>query len=308
MKLQAVIRRGIPRRSFFFAVLGIVSAIGVTPAAWSAADVRIGVVGGPGMAAIEKTAELARKQGISVNIVHFNDWVTPNTALASGDINVNYFQHLPFLENAEKARGFHLVPIAYGVENNIGLYSTSLKNVHDVKEGATVAVANDPINEARGLLLFQRAGLIRLKDGGGPNSTVQDIVVNPKHLHFIEEPGPQLARVLSDVAIGLSYPQYLKAAGTVDPTQALIFTHDTTHRYALRFVVRPQDADNAAIKRFIAIYQDSPAVRRVIKKTYGSPSLYQLAWLDENESAQGDRPQTSSANGDDQRSTTRAGA
>ncbi|WP_462380493.1 MetQ/NlpA family ABC transporter substrate-binding protein [Pseudomonas sp. Marseille-QA0892] len=243
--------------------------------------VRLGINDSPQNAAIELAAGLAKEQGVDVEVLSFSDWNTPNLALANGDIDVNYFQHQPFLENAVEQNGYDLVPIAYGVENKVGLYSKKVTGFDQVKDGDTVAVADDPVNQGRGLHLYQRAGLITLREGAGPKASLADIAANPKHLKFIELPGPQLARVLDDVTLAQSYPSHILAAGTADPGSALLFSRDeeSGHLYALRFVVTSKNVDNPAIRTFIDIFQTDPRVRAAIDKAYGNPDLYALAWL-----------------------------
>lgn len=242
---------------------------------------RLGINDSPQNAAIELAAQLVKEKGVDVEVLSFSDWNTPNLALANGDIDVNYFQHQPFLENAVEQNGYDLVPIAYGVENKVGLYSKKITQFDQVKDGDTVAVADDPVNQGRGLHLYQRAGLITLRDGTGPKASLADITANPKHLNFIELPGPQLARVLDDVTVAQSYPSHILAAGTADPGSALLFSRDEEngHLYALRFVVTSKNVDNSAVKTFIDVFQNDPRVRAAIAQAYGNPDLYALAWL-----------------------------
>jgi len=270
--------------------LGLLLASSVLVLSAQAADlqkIRLGITESPQNAALELAAELAKEKGVEVEIVAFSDWNTPNLALAHGDIDVNYFQHQPFLDNANAQNGYGLVPIAYGVENKVGLYSKRVKSFAEVPDGATVAVADDPVNQGRGLQLYARAGLIQLKAGAGPKASLQDIVANPKQLKFIELPGPQLARVLDDVTLAQSYPSYILAAGTADPGSALLFSDDEAngHLYALRFVTQPEKANDPAIRTFIQVFQNDPRVRAAIAKAYGNPQLYSLAWLNRQEAA-----------------------
>lgn len=248
---------------------------------------RIGINDSPQNAAIELAAQLAKEKGIEVEVLSFSDWNTPNLALSNGDLDINYFQHQPFLENAVQQNGYDLVPIAYGVENKVGLYSKKITSFNEVKDGDTVAVADDPVNQGRGLHLYDRAGLIKLRDGVGPKAGLADIEANPKNLKFIELPGPQLARILDDVTVAQSYPSHILAAGTTDPGSALLFSNDQEngHLYALRFVVTSKNVDNPAIRTFIDIFQNDPRVREVISKAYGNPELYSLAWLSARQEA-----------------------
>lgn len=261
------------------------SALVLSAQAADLQKIRIGINDSPQNAALELAAELAKEKGVEVEIVSFSDWNTPNLALAHGDIDINYFQHQPFLDNANAQNGYGLVPIAYGVENKVGLYSKRVKSFAEVPDGATVAVADDPVNQGRGLQLYARAGLIQLKADAGPKASLQDIVANPKHLKFIELPGPQLARVLDDVTLAQSYPSHILAAGTADPGSALLFSDDEAngHLYALRFVTQPEKAKDPAIRTFIQVFQNDPRVRAAIAKAYGNPQLYSLAWLNRQE-------------------------
>ncbi|UFH50411.1 MetQ/NlpA family ABC transporter substrate-binding protein [Pseudomonas sp. KNUC1026] len=249
--------------------------------AHAAEHIRLGINDSPQNAALEVAASKAKAQGLDVELISFSDWNTPNLALNNGDLDLNYFQHQPFLENAIAQNGFKLVPIGVGVENKVGLYSKKITAFDQLKDGATVAVADDPVNQGRGLALYQRAGLITLREGAGPKASLQDITANPRHLKFIELPGPQLARVLDDVDLVQSYPSHLLAAGSYDPNKALLFSQDDAngHLYALRFVTTPDKANDPALQRFIAIFQNDPDVRAAIAKAYGNPNLYALAWL-----------------------------
>lgn len=211
-----------------------------------------------------------------MKIIEFTDWNTPNAALANKDIDVNYFQHIPFLDNAKKQGGYDFVAIAPGTIMKIGLYSKRVKSFGELKDGAKVAIANDPVNGGRGLLLLQRAGLITLKPGADYRATTHDIVSNPKHLKIIPLEASQLARSLDDVDLAQGYPSFIKLAGTVDPNSALLFDGTENRIFALQWVVRPENANDPRIRKFISIYQQSPAVRKALDNAFGS--LYAVAW------------------------------
>lgn len=262
-----------------FKSIALTFSLGLISIPALAADVRIGIVSNSTVSdSIYVAADLAKSEGIDVRIVEFSDWVLPNTAVVSGDIDLNYFQHVPFLNNAQEARNFTLDPIAYGVEGLVGLYSNRYTDFSQVQRRDRIAIADDPVNQGRGLLLLEQAGLITLKEGVGHNATLHDIIDNPLSLRFSELPGPQLARAIDDVAIIQSFPHYIKAAGVKDPADALIFTNDATHTFALRFVAHPDKANDPAILRFIEIYQTAPEVRESLHAAYGNEALYTLAW------------------------------
>lgn len=216
----------------------------------------------------------AKKEGIQVKLVEFSDWNTPNITLNHGDIDANYFQHQPFLNNAIKETGFKLKPLGKGVATHVGLYSKKYKTLAEVPEKARVVIPNDPVNQGRALLLLQQAQLITLKDPNNHLSNLQDIASNPKQFQFIEVEGPQTARAVDDADLVFSYPHYLRLAKTIDPNNALILDDNTNTRYAILFVVRddyetksPERAEQ--LKKFIQIYQNSPAVKQAINDDVG---------------------------------------
>lgn len=227
---------------------------------------------------LEVAVEEAAKQGIEVELVEFSDWNTPNVTLAHGDIDANYFQHIPFLENANKEGGFNLKAVAPGVINNVGLYSKKHKSLDELPEGAKVAIAGDAVNAARGLQLLEKAGLIRLKPGTGYRTNQDDIIENPKKIRIIELEAVQLARALDDVDLAQGMPHYLRLAGTIDPENALIFDGQEQKIYAIQFVARPQGQDDERLRKFIEIYQRSPIVRAALDETQGK--LYSPGWED----------------------------
>lgn len=246
-----------------------------------AAPLRIGVTPGALADSVEVAAAEARKQGLDVKVVEFTDWTTPNVALSAGDLDLNYFQHQAFLDNAVKERGYKFRSVATGVLPNIGLYSTRIKRFDELKEGARVGVASDPVNQGRGLLLLQKAGLIKLRDGVGAKGSVNDIVANPKKLKLIEVEGPQLVRALDDVDLAQGYPAHFVNAGKPQVAGAgLLYSGIDDTYFAIRFVAREDNAADPRVARFVKIYQDSAAVRKQLGASYANnDKLYSLPWL-----------------------------
>lgn len=224
----------------------------------------------------------AKKQGINVKIVEFSDWNTPNITLSHGDIDANYFQHQPFLTNAIKETGFKLKPVGVGVATHVGLYSKKYTTLDAIPDHARVVIPNDPVNQGRALLLLQQAKLVQLKDPNDHLSNLQSIASNPKQLNFIEVEGPQTARAVDDADLVFSYPLYLRLAKTIDPNKALLLDDETNKRYAILFVVRddyenkhPEKAEK--LKKFIEIYQTSPAVNQALDDDIGK-NLWFAGW------------------------------
>ncbi len=248
--------------------------------AW-ADPLKIGVVPGAYADSVNTAAEEAKARGLDVEVVEFSDWTTPNVALAAGDLDLNFFQHAPFLANANKQSGTSLVVVAPGILANLGLYSLKHKSFDEIPDGGSVAIANDPVNQGRGLLLLQKAGLIKLKDDVGFLGTVDDITENPRHLKFTEVEGPQLARITGDVDLAQGYPHFIVAAGTFDPTSGLLYSGIEDKQFTVSFVSREDNKDDPKIREFIDLFQSSQAVKDRINTSFaGSDKLYILAWTD----------------------------
>jgi D-methionine transport system substrate-binding protein len=260
--------------SKYFSVLALLAASTwalVSGAAQAETPLRIGINSGLSADAVHQAAKEAKAQGLEVKVIEFTDWITPNAALANKDIDANYFQHIPFLEDAKKARGYDFVSIGVGTMSKVGLYSKKYKSVADLPNGAKVAIANDPVNGGRGLVLLERIGLIKLKEGLEYKATVADIVANPKNIKITELIAQQLPTALDDVDLGQGYPATLKQFD-IDPNSALIFD-DVQKRFAIQWVVRPEDAQNPRINKFVSIYQNSPEVKAILKKHFGDMTV-----------------------------------
>ena len=227
---------------------------------------------------LQVAVEEAKKEGLNVKLVEFSDWNAPNITLNHGDIDANFFQHQPFLDNATKETGFKLKSFAAGAASHVGLYSKKYQKLEDLPQNAKVVVPNDPVNQGRALSLLQQAKLIELTDPQNYLSTLKDIAKNPKNLHFVEVEGPQTARALDDADLAFGYPHYLRLAKTADPESALIFDDNTNKRYAILFVVRDdyQDKDDK-LKKFVTIYQNSPQVKAALDADFGA-TLWFPGW------------------------------
>ena len=152
-------------------------------------------------------------EGITLKVVEFTDYVTPNKALEDGQIDANFFQHIPYLESFNEEQGYHLVN-AGGIHiEPIALYSRKHASLGDIGQGSTIAIPNDPTNGGRALLLLQSAGLITLTDGAGITATPFDVVDNPKDIEFHEIEAASLPRVLDDVDAAVINGNYAIPAG-----------------------------------------------------------------------------------------------
>ena len=220
---------------------------------------------------LQVAAVEAKQQGLNVKLVEFSDWNTPNITLNHGDIDANFFQHQPFLDNAKKETDFRIKAFAKGAATHVGLYSKKIKSFDELKDGAKVVVPNDPVNQGRALLLLQQAKLITLKNPENHLSSLKDIASNPKKLQFVEVEGPQTARAIDDVDLAFGYPHYLRLAKTADPEQALLFDSNKDNRYAILFAVREDYQDkNDKLEKFVEIYQNSPKVKQALDADFGA--------------------------------------
>jgi len=242
---------------------------------------RIGASAGVHADALHAAVADARKAGLDVKVIEFSDWTTPNEALANGDLDLNYFQHQAFLDNAIKQRGYKFEVAGVGVLPNIGLFSYRIKNLAELKDGATVAVANDPVNQGRGLALLEKAGLIKLKDGIGSRATLVDIVANPKKLKLVEIEGPQLVRAIDDVDLAQGIPAHYVSAGKPQvASSGLLYTGASDLYFAIRLVARANNVNDPKVKQFVQIFQNSAAVRAQTLKSFGGDTkLFTLGWL-----------------------------
>lgn len=161
--------------------------------------IKVGASPSPHAEILEQVKDIVKEKGYTLEIVEYNDYVIPNTATEEGELDANFFQHSPYLENFNEENKTHLVSVAGVHFEPLGLYSATAKEVSELKEGAVIAVPNDTTNEARALLLLESNGLITLKEGAGVNATVKDITENPLNLEIKEIEAAQLARSLQDV-------------------------------------------------------------------------------------------------------------
>lgn len=189
------------------------------------------------------------KDGVNLEIVEFNDYVQPNLALNDKELDANYFQHKPYLDEFCKDRGIELVSAAGIHLEPMSVYSAKYKDLKDLPESAHVAIPNDPTNGGRALLVLQSAGLLKLRDGAPITATPQDIAENPKNLQISELEAPQLPRSLEDTdaaVININFALQAK----LDPSQA-IFTESKDSPYVNIVAVRKGDENRPEIQKLV---------------------------------------------------------
>ncbi|MBS5884706.1 MAG: MetQ/NlpA family ABC transporter substrate-binding protein [Clostridium sp.] len=211
--------------------------------------ITIGVTPVPHKEIVEEIKPDLEAEGYTVKIVEFTDYVTPNTSLAEGELDANYFQTVAYLDETNEGKGLDLT-YTKGIHlEPLGVYSSTIKSLEELKEGATVAVPNDPSNEARALRVLEGAGLIKLKEG--ELVTPKDITENPKNLKFEELEAAQLPRVLEEVGIAVINGNYALEAG-LNPAENALYLEDATKEASKKYhnvlAVKKGNEDSEKIK------------------------------------------------------------
>ncbi len=234
-----------------------------------AEKIRVGVTPGPHAQIMEKVRDQAKATGLDIEILEFSDYVVPNEALASGDLDANSFQHQPYLDNQIADRGYKLVSVAKTVTFPLGLFSAKLKSLEALPAKAKVAIPNDPTNGGRALILLAHQGLIKLRDGAGLAATPLDITDNPKNLRIVELDAAQLPRSLNDVDIAAINGNYALEAG-LDPTKDALAREAADGPYANVIAVKAADKDKAWVKALIGVYQTATIKQYIIETFKGA--------------------------------------
>ena len=229
--------------------------------------IKIGATAGAHAEVVHAVAAEAKKQGLDVKVVEFTDYITPDKALAEGNLDLNAYQHVPFLNNFNKQNNTKLVPIGNTILIRQGIISNKVHDLKAVPDGATVAIPNDPTNGGRGLLLLQQAGLIKLKDGVGYKATPKDVVENPKHLKFKELEAAQLPRSLDDVDLATITMNYVLSSGIDVKKQGLFWEKKDEPLAVMVLAAREQDKDRPEFKKIVAIYK-SDAIKKFIEEKF----------------------------------------
>ena len=219
---------------------------------------------------LEQAKAALKKEGYTLKVKVFNDYIMPNTALEDKQIDANYFQTQPYLDKFNEEKGTHIVGVGNVHFEPLGIYPGKTKSLAELKDGASVAIPNDPSNEARALLLLEDAGLIQLKDGAGITATVKDVKENPKNLNIKEVEAAQTARSLQDVDIAVvngNYAVEAKLDVNKDALHVESADSDAAKTYANMICVREGDENNKAVKALVKVLQ-SDEIKQFIDKKY----------------------------------------
>ncbi len=232
--------------------------------------ITVGASSTPHAEILEQIKPVLEKEGYELKIVVYQDYVQPNVALDSGDLDANYFQHQPYLDQYNKENGTALVSAGSIHYEPFGVYPGKISSIDELKEGSQIAVPNDATNEARALLLLEAQGIIKLKEGVGLNATKNDIAENPKKVEIVELEAAQIARSLPDVELAVINGNYAIEAG-LNVAKDAIAVEDkesiAAQTYGNIVAVKEGNEGREDIKALIAALQ-SDVVKQFINDTY----------------------------------------
>lgn len=245
------------------------SAAETTASSGELQKIVVGASPAPHAEILKAANDVLKEKGYELEIKEYVDYIQPNLALESGDLDANYFQHLPYLESFNKENGTNLVSAGAIHYEPFGVYAGKTTSLDELQDGATIAVPNDTTNEARALLLLEAQGLIKLKEDAGLTATKNDIVENPKNLQLYEVEAAQLPRVIGDVDVAVINGNYAIEAGykvsdalAVEASDSLAAT-----TYGNVVAVRAGEENDPAIQALIEALT-SDEVKAFIESTY----------------------------------------
>ena len=242
------------------------AAAPATPAGDKKVVLKVGATPLPHAEILKVIQPILAKDGVELKIVEFTDYVRPNVALAEKELDANFFQHLPYLQQFTADRKLDLVSLIAVHIEPMGVYSKKIKSVNEVPNGGIVAIPNDPTNGGRALSILAQAGLIKMKDGVGVKGTVKDVTDNPKKLVFKELEAPQLPRSLDDVMLAVINSNYALEA-KLNPTKDALFIEKKESPYANILAIRKGDEKRPELVK-LAKALTSPDVKKFIDDKY----------------------------------------
>lgn len=211
------------------------------------------------------------EEGINLEIVVLGDNVQPNSALAAKEVDANFFQHVPFMEQFNANNNADLVPIVPIYFANYGVYSKQYDSMDKLPEGAAIAIANDVSNIDRSLALLAQHDVIKLKEKTGPYYTIADVIDNPKNYQFKEVDLLMLARMYDDADAVFMYPAYAAPLGLTPKSDALL-TEGTENDFAITLIARQDNKDWEPIQK-LAEAMTSPEVRKFLEENYDETAI-----------------------------------
>lgn len=231
--------------------------------------IKVGASPSPHAEILEEANKVLKDKGYELDIVVYNDYVQPNIAVDTGELDANFFQHYPYLESFNEERGTKVVSAGVTHYEPFGIYAGKVSSLDDLKDGAKIAVPNDVTNEARALQLLAAQGLIKIKDGAGLTATKNDIVENPKNIELLEVEAAQVPRSLQDVDVAVVNGNYAIEAGlkVKDALAVEDASSEAANTYANIIAVKEGNEKNEEILALLDAIQ-SPEVKKFIEDKY----------------------------------------
>lgn len=226
----------------------------------------VGATAGPHEQILEKVKELAAKQDLDIEIKVFTDYVMPNIALDEKELDLNVFQTIPYLDQFKEDRNLDLVNVGEAVTFPMGIYSSKVKDVKELSKGAKLGLPNDPTNGGRALVLFEKAGLIKLKEGSGNTPAVKDIEENSNDFEFVELEASQIPRQLDELDAAAINTNFAIEHG-FKPGKDSIFIESKDSPWVNVVAARAESKDDEAIQKFLDVYR-SEEVKQFIDETF----------------------------------------
>lgn len=249
--------------------LALVLALGLAACGGGDKTIKVGATPAPHAEILEIAKDLMAKDGYTLEIVEYNDYIQPNNSVEDGSLLANYFQHITYMNDFNQSSGTHLVNAAGIHYEPFGLYAGKTASLSELADGAQIAVPNDATNEARALLLLEQEGLIKLNDGVGLNATKSDIAENPHNYEIVELEASQLPARLQDVDAAVINGNYAIDAGLKVSDALAVEAADgaAAEAYVNVVAVKQGSENNEAVKALVKALQ-SDEVRAFIESTY----------------------------------------
>ena len=259
----------IMRKALATAAAAILAFALAVPAA-AEGTITVGASPTPHAEILAKAAEILKEQGWELEITEFTDYIMPNEAVESGELDANYFQHIPYLESFNEEKGTHLVNAGGIHYEPFGIYPGTKSTLDELEDGDSIAVPNDTTNEARALLLLQDNGLLTLKEGAGLTATVNDIEENPLNLDIVELEAASIPNYLKDVALVVLNGNYALQAGFSVAKDSIAYEasdSEAAKTYVNVVAVKEGNEENEGIKALVDVLK-SDEIRAYINETY----------------------------------------
>lgn len=229
----------------------------------------VGVTAGPHEQIVEVASEVAAEEGLEVEVRVFSDYVLPNTALDEGDLDMNSYQHGPFLEKFNEDHGTDLVAVGDTILNPMAVYSETYESIDDLPDGATFGLPNDPTNGGRALFILEEAGVITLEEGKEELASIYDVVDNPKNLEFVELDAAQIVNQLGEVDAAAINTNFAIGAG-LSPKEDSIILESSNSPYINHVVVRAENENDPVVEKFVKAYQSEKVQAFIEEEFQGS--------------------------------------